>query len=89
MVGPDTAVGEVARMMVARGIHHVVVSEDEHIRGVVFVARLRQEIHSGGVITGQIIDRNVERTIYSKREAGFRTYYMGTYTTYSRLHGKT
>jgi len=35
VVGPGTAVGEVARMMVARGIHHVVVSEDEHIRGVV------------------------------------------------------
>lgn len=35
VVGPETSVGEVARLMVARGIHHVVVAENEHVRGVV------------------------------------------------------
>lgn len=34
-VGPHTPVGEVARMMVERGVHHVVVTEDGNIRGVV------------------------------------------------------
>lgn len=34
-VGPDTAVGDVARLMVERGVHHVVVAENNEIRGIV------------------------------------------------------
>jgi CBS domain-containing protein len=34
-VGPNTPVGEVARLMVAREIHHVIVTENRNILGVV------------------------------------------------------
>jgi CBS domain-containing protein len=34
-VAPDTALSEVARAMVAQGIHHVVVADDKGISGVV------------------------------------------------------
>jgi CBS domain-containing protein len=34
-VTPDTPVSEVARLMVARGVHHVVITEANEIRGIV------------------------------------------------------
>lgn len=34
-VSPDTPVSEVARLMVARGVHHVVITENSEIRGIV------------------------------------------------------
>ncbi len=34
-VGPDTPVDEVARLMVERGAHYVVITEDKEIRGMV------------------------------------------------------
>lgn len=34
-VSPDTPVSEVARLMVARGVHHVVIAENNEIRGIV------------------------------------------------------
>lgn len=35
VVGPDTPVGEVARIMIERRFHHVVIAEDGLMRGVV------------------------------------------------------
>jgi CBS domain-containing protein len=35
MVGPETPLAEVARHMMERGIHHVVVVEDDSLVGVV------------------------------------------------------
>ena len=32
---PDVPVSEVARLMVTRGVHHVVITEDNEIRGIV------------------------------------------------------
>lgn len=34
-VAPDVPVSEVARLMVTQGVHHVVVTEDKEIRGIV------------------------------------------------------
>jgi signal-transduction protein with cAMP-binding, CBS, and nucleotidyltransferase domain len=34
-VGPDVPVGEVAKLMVTRDVHQVVVTEDHEIRGIV------------------------------------------------------
>jgi signal-transduction protein with cAMP-binding, CBS, and nucleotidyltransferase domain len=34
-VGPDTPVSDVAALMVARGVHHVVITENNEIRGIV------------------------------------------------------
>jgi CBS domain-containing protein len=34
-VSPDTPVSEVARLMVERGVHHAVITENKEIRGIV------------------------------------------------------
>lgn len=34
-VAPDVPVSEVARLMVTQGVHHVVITEDKEIRGIV------------------------------------------------------
>jgi CBS domain-containing protein len=53
-VGPDTPMAEVARRMLARGIHHVVVTEDRQVVGMVssldFVKRFLRESQGGNEI---------------------------------------
>jgi CBS domain-containing protein len=45
--GPDAPVSEVARLMVERGVHHVVITENKEIKGIVsaldFVKQFIQE----------------------------------------------
>lgn len=49
-VGPDVSVSDVARLMVTRGVHHIVVTENKQIKGMVssldFVKRFIREDHA-------------------------------------------
>jgi CBS domain-containing protein len=46
-IGPDTPVGEVARMMVERQIHHVIVTQNRSLLGVVSSLDFVRQFMSG------------------------------------------